>query len=218
MYRVLLRAVLIVSLLMGVVNVARAGTADPSTCNLHALARIGYFDYRDRSPQALERIKLVEGAHFTVSVRRGLQGNTGKLIDDVAYVLSHLPNHPQALMMMAKIQQKPGFRRNKPGRRDYYYDSTSCYFKRALAVAPDDPAVYLVRAIVQHRNNQLDAAEKDYLQSIALHPDYAEAHYNLGLLYVNRKQFDQAKEHADKAYELGYPLEGLRRKLAEASN
>ncbi|MFT6915419.1 MAG: tetratricopeptide (TPR) repeat protein [Motiliproteus sp.] len=197
--------------------VAMAATPDPTTCNIDGLAKIGYFDYRDHSRGALERRRMVEGAHFTTSVRHGVAGNTGKLIDDVAYTLRHIPNHPQALMVMVNIQQKPGFRRNKPGRRDYYYDSVDCYFKRALAIAPDDPSVYLVRAIALHRLGQIETAEQDYLKAVTIYPEYAEAHYNLGLLYLSKKQFDEANIHADKAYDLGYPLEGLRDKLTAAT-
>ena len=204
-------------LAFGYLGAAVAATADPNTCNLNDFAKIGYFDFRDNSRMALQRRQLVEGAHFTASVRRGVSGNTGKLIDDLDYVLRHIPNHPQALMVMYNVQTRPGFKRNKPGRTDYYYDSIGCYFKKALAVAPDDPAIYLARAIAAHRKGEKKLAEQDYLHALSLHQDYAEAHYNFGLLLFSQKKFQDAQEHADKAYELGYPLEGLRRKLASRS-
>ena len=43
--------------------------------------------------------------------------------------------------------------------------------------------------------------------------DYADAEYFLGHVYFELKQYDKAREHADKAYKLGYPFPGLRRKL-----
>ena len=194
-----------------------AGTADPNYCDVNDFPKIGYYDYRDHSRQALERRKLVEGAHFTSSVRRGVQGNSGKLIDDLVYTLRHIPNHPQALMVMYEVQSRPGFKRQKALRRDAYYDSISCFFKRALHIAPDDPAVYLTRAVTYHRAERHERAEQDYLKALTLNNDYAEAHYNIGLLYFSQKKYDLARKHAEQAYQLGYPLQGLKRKLAAVS-
>lgn len=44
----------------------------------------------------------------------------------------------------------------------------------------------------------------------------AEINYALGLLNLERKQFIAARENAARAYALGYPLPGLRKKLALA--
>jgi tetratricopeptide (TPR) repeat protein len=46
--------------------------------------------------------------------------------------------------------------------------------------------------------------------------DSANVHYNLGLLYIDLKDYERSQEHARKAYELGAQLPGLRNKLAEA--
>ncbi|WP_435749595.1 tetratricopeptide repeat protein [Thauera sp. AutoDN2] len=43
--------------------------------------------------------------------------------------------------------------------------------------------------------------------------DYADAEYFLGHVYFELKQYEKAREHADKAYKLGYPFPGLLRKL-----
>ncbi len=193
-------------------NLLAATASEPNQC----LLQPHYYDYRDNSPRTLNWKKKVLGAHFTKSVQRGRAGNGGSLIGELEYVLKQFPNHPKALFMMANEQQKPGFKRSKPMRVDYYYDTVDCFFQRALTVAPDDPAVYLVRAIVLHRAKNYTAAEQDYLKALSFNPDHTEAHYNLGLLYLDKKLFDKAKEHADRAYELGYPLNGLRRKLAAA--
>ena len=40
--------------------------------------------------------------------------------------------------------------------------------------------------------------------------------YNLGLVYVRKKDFDRAREAAKLAYGLGIPLPGLKNKLAAA--
>jgi len=56
---------------------------------------------------------------------------------------------------------------------------------------------------------QLDAASR-------LAPDQATIQYNLGLMYVKKKEYDKASAHAQKAYALGFPLPGLRNKLKAA--
>ncbi|MFK8053410.1 MAG: hypothetical protein AB8F65_10600 [Woeseiaceae bacterium] len=44
----------------------------------------------------------------------------------------------------------------------------------------------------------------------------AELHYFTGLALAKRKQYEEAKQHAIQAYRLGYPLPGLKRRLARA--
>ena len=50
----------------------------------------------------------------------------------------------------------------------------------------------------------------------AMSTDGHTAHYNLGLLYVRKKDYDKARASADKAYGAGFPLPGLKNKLLEA--
>ncbi len=44
-----------------------------------------------------------------------------------------------------------------------------------------------------HSAGRLTSAQFDYLRAIRLNPDYVEAHYNLGLLYEDLQQLDQAR-------------------------
>ncbi len=46
--------------------------------------------------------------------------------------------------------------------------------------------------------------------------DDANVHYNLGLAYVDLKQYDKALLSAHKAYQLGFPLMGLKNRLQRA--
>jgi hypothetical protein len=47
--------------------------------------------------------------------------------------------------------------------------------------------------------------------------DAADAEAFLSHTYMELGMFDKAREHADKAYQLGYPLPGLRNKIERLS-
>lgn len=75
------------------------------------------------------------------------------------------------------------------------------------------PAIF---GIYLHRREMYDAALAQYDLSESVLPNNSEVIYNKGLLYFDMGQFDKAREYADKARELGYPLKGLQRKLDTA--
>lgn len=190
-------------------------TDDGAKCEMLHLSDGRFpYDYNDPAPAVRHHLQLVENAHFTTSVRQGIRGNTSYAITgDLVYVLNHFPNHPQALALMANHQLTPDFSPRVPGRYDYLIPTTACYFKRALQIAPNDPAVYLVMAIHQHKQKQHSDAESSYKKALQLSPDYTEAHYNLGLLYTTTGQYELALKHAHIAYRNQYPLPGLRAQL-----
>ncbi|MGK7877700.1 MAG: tetratricopeptide repeat protein [Xenococcaceae cyanobacterium] len=47
--------------------------------------------------------------------------------------------------------------------------------------------------VENYEAGRLDSALSDYQRAIALRPDYAQAHYNLGLLYEDLQELDKAK-------------------------
>ncbi|OEY69982.1 tetratricopeptide repeat protein [Rheinheimera salexigens] len=143
----------------------------------------------------------------------GVAGNAGSLIGDLDFVLKVFPNHPYALSVMADLQHRPGFSRQHSLRRDRYYPTLNCYFLRAMHVAPNDPNVLLIQAITQHKQKDYQGAKVSYLKALAIKPDAAEVHYNLGLLLIKLGETREALNHAHSAYALGYPLSGLRDKL-----
>ncbi|NEQ83721.1 MAG: tetratricopeptide repeat protein, partial [Moorea sp. SIO2I5] len=52
---------------------------------------------------------------------------------------------------------------------------------------------YNRQGVKKYTEGQLAGAEADYLQALALDPDNANAHYNLGSLYEDLQDFDKAK-------------------------
>jgi tetratricopeptide (TPR) repeat protein len=168
----------------------------------------GPFDYTNAMHKR-DNLQIVEVNHFDKSVfslERGITGHSP--LGDLDYTLRAFPNHHLALDAMARLHRRENTERMPGGR----YTMT-CWFARAAAFQPDDGNVKLLFGIHLFRTDELENAETELLEAIRLMPDSAEAHYNIGLLYVRMENFASAREQAEKAYSLGYPLPGLRDQL-----
>ena len=53
---------------------------------------------------------------------------------------------------------------------------------------------HIINGIYLHQQNKHEDAEVQYHAALAQYPDYAFAHFNLGLLYTDMKRFTQAEE------------------------
>ncbi len=169
---------------------------------------VGPNDYRTIHPKTL---KLVEDYHFSRRVEALRKGQSSSIGGDLKYTLNAIPNHPRALRSTAEY-----FRRSALKATLEMGMGLECWFERAVAYRPDDPIVRVLYAdelLKQGKGSdareQLAVAEQNAGES-------ATTHYNLGLVYLDLKDFDRSVEHAKKAYAYGAPLPGLRNKLAEA--
>src|SRR5262249_10171379 len=102
------------------------------------------------------------------------------------------------------------------GGHEYEFPSTECYFARARKVFPDDANVIVLEGYYFWKKGDRQRARKEYEEALALNPDSADGHYNLGLVCAEMNDFDEAVKHAQIAYAAGYPLPGLRNKLEKA--
>lgn len=79
-------------------------------------------------------------------------------------------------------------------------DSASLFFNRALKLSPSDANIQLLNGLTYHiqgvrdDSSKLDLAEEGYKLAIQFDPSNWIAHYQLGLLYMDRKQFASAQE------------------------
>lgn len=190
---------------------------------------IGPYDINDPTIPP-EKIDIVVRLHFTPymeemaingsTTRRAAQveetGGQERLASNLDYTLRAIPNHARALYAMGMWQ----LRLREQSMDEFLgikliwnFKSAECYFKRAIMFSPGDGQVYLAYAIFRHKQGNTELALENYREAIRLMPDAAEAHYSIGLLYVEMKEFAAARQHAWKAYELGYPLPGLRNAL-----
>jgi tetratricopeptide (TPR) repeat protein len=166
-------------------------------------------DYTNPVEEAAN-LRLVESAHFSPKVEGLLAGDTGPLPMDIDYTLRQIPNHYRALTAMSRFQIMTP---RPPGAK---YRTVECYFERAMAFTPGDPNIYVLYAIHLHKKKEFDEALKYYNEANRMGLDSSEFHYNLGLLYVDTKNYEKARQHAEKAYSQGYPLPGLKNKLQRA--
>jgi tetratricopeptide (TPR) repeat protein len=95
------------------------------------------------------------------------------------------------------------------------WHSAQCWFDRATEFRPDDGQVWLIYANWSARKQKNEDALEAYNRAKKLLPDSVEVEYNMGLLYYKMGQYDNALSHAKIAYAGNYPLQGLKRKLAE---
>lgn len=165
----------------------------------------GPFDYTNPVHKR-DKLPIVETHHFNTDVENLVRGQSGSVIGDLDYTLRAFPNHHRALYAVARYQLRVG-RIGKPFR------SAECYFDRAIRFKPNDGVVYMLYGIYLHRKGDLKQALEQYNHALALMPKSAEAHYNLGLLNVDLKDYQAARANALRADELGYPLPGLKNKL-----
>jgi tetratricopeptide (TPR) repeat protein len=166
-------------------------------------------DYNDADDRA--GLAVVEQFHFTPSVEALIRGASGPLGGDIGYTLEHFPNHPRALAAMAKLALRDKNRR--PHGAHYTVD---CYFDRALRFRPNDARVRSLFGSYLLALGQTDSALEQLEKAATLEPENPTSHYNLGLLYVKKKDYDKARASAAKAYGMGFPLQGLKNKLVEA--
>lgn len=175
---------------------------------------MGPFDYRSVTDR--ENLPIVERAHFTPEVEslqghKKCGGNGCQLRRDLDYTLRAFPNHHRALLAIVNYDKR---------RMDEMYGKLirppSCYFERAIYFRPDDATVRMIFGYYLSSTGNAGRALEEYQKALELAPQSAEVHYNLGLLYVDRREYEKARQHAARAYELGFPLPGLRSKLERA--
>lgn len=150
-------------------------------------------------PKLLEN---VEKFHLNQGIEKMRNGQIQYAKEEFEFILRYFPNHPRGLMLMGELAVKE----KMPALAEQY-------FQRAIDLYPETAATYMVYAIFLQKIDNLDKAIKNYQKALKLAPGSTETHYNLGLAYFQKKDYEKANHHAQIAYEGGFPLPGLRKKL-----
>jgi predicted Zn-dependent protease len=170
----------------------------------------GPFDYRDPLARG-ESLKVVESYHFSPAVESLIGGQTGAVIGDLDYTLRAFPNHHRALNSVAQYELRGGKVWASPTVR-----SAGCYFERAIAFRRDDQVVRMLYANFLVKSGRTSEGRRQYEEALLIAPNDPEVNYNAGLFFVTQGEIDRARQHAAVAYGAGYPLPGLRKKIAES--
>jgi tetratricopeptide (TPR) repeat protein len=187
---------------------AQGGNQDSFACGPLASA-FGPFDYRTATR---DQINIVEQFHFNSRVESLQGGMTGTIGGDISYTLRAIPNHPRALLALSQLAL-----RTKSATIAGMPYPVECWFDRAIRFQPDDPyPMVLLGSYLAKLSRGKEAAE--WLnRGAALAPEGdANLHDNLGLAYLDAGQVERAVQHARIAYRRGFPLDGLRSRLAGA--
>jgi tetratricopeptide (TPR) repeat protein len=205
-----MKGLLLIVVLLAAVPVFAGNYEDFPPCQaLDANGR--YYDLNDAASATV--LNTVEVNHFPPSVEMLRKGLTATLPLDIAFVLNAFPNHYRALNSMAMWQL-----RNKmlPLEGELRVWSADCYFLRAIDFTPQDWKLHFIYAIYLHKAKRGTEARTEYASAEELGGDSADLYYNRGLLELDLGDIDTASKYADKAYQLGHPLPGLRDRLARA--
>lgn len=198
---------IILGLLLQVVAVGVLAQ-DVSGCDLNLENSTGPWDYRTTSR---ENKNLVERAHFTRRVESLMRGQSGDLTADIDYTLRVFPNHPRALVAMSKLA-----RRQNTARPRGSSHSVECWFQRAVQFQPNDAQVRLLFGIELLKSGKRDDAVEQLKVAESLAGNDANVHYNMGLAYFDLGDYEKSLAYAHTAYQMGFPLPGLRDKLMRA--
>jgi len=174
---------------------------------------VGPFDYTDPRNDE-ETLRKIYRAHFAPQVERLIHAQSSSLLADLDYTLRAIPNQHRALFSVIRLAFLR--RRDYAGRLIYGTNAKTppeCYLQRAIKFRPNDGQVRVLFGIYLFRRKQYKMALAQLDTATKLLPTSAEAHYNRGLTLVKLKRFKLAQAEAKRAYDLGYPLHGLRNQL-----
>lgn len=202
------RFLAVLALAVGLATTAFAQSQydNSSSCGaLYIRGQYGPFDFRTD----LDKIDIVTSYHFTPVVEALIRGSTTVLPGpDISYTLASIPNHPSALLAMMRLGEKE--KTPKPSGSKY---SVECWFIRALKFRPDDQIVRMIYTQFLSKNNRKPEAMQQLAFVLNSANDNAFTYQNVGLLYFDLGEYQQALTQAHKAIALGLDRPDLRDKL-----
>jgi len=188
-------------------TVVNAITYNNTTCGIASPEPLrnayGPYDYTNPSHQS--RLPIVIGAHFKKSVQRLTPGTNHS--GDLSYTLRAIPNYHPALYAISQYEQQNKLLHHKSYTAD-------CFFRRAIYFQPKDSTSQMLFAMHLQATKRMKLARQYYESALKISPTAAELNYNYGLFMVGQGHIKQARKAAKIAYKMGYPLQGLKKKLA----
>jgi len=180
------------------------GLAFPGTASAQDIVARDYY-LAGSDPAAARTLRNVERYHYEPALKYLRSRNYRYAQNDLEFILKYFPNHPQALAKISEI----GLAVKRP-------DLAEEHFRNAIERYPQRDETHVIYGTFLHKLGHIDAAIAEYRKALEINASSVYAHYNLGLAYVDRKDYSEANVHAQKAYQLGAGFPALRRKLQAA--
>lgn len=182
----------------------RAAQAQESVCGT-LLNNVGPFDYRNER----RKLHVVEQFHFQPEVESLTRGmRTVSPAGDLNYTLRAFPNHHRALAAIVRFGQL-----KKSPQPDILAYSIDCFFERALRFRPDDTVVRLLYSDYLGKTKRPKEATEQLEITRKLAPDNGLTQYNIGLVFFELGNLDEALKQAHRAMALGANRDDLMKRL-----
>lgn len=158
----------------------------------------------------IARAERMRGKHMNVPQRQKFEWELDQAEAEARYsFLRTPPGHPVYFFMesiLARVKYLRGHR-----------EEAIAQLRTIVGNAPDQADMVATLALYLYREKDYTEARDVLVKGLEnVEEPSAEMHYFLGLTYVKLKDWDGAREQARKAYDLGYPLPGLKNKLRAA--
>lgn len=163
------------------------------------------FSYYATDENSKLRVRVAEQYHLDLAIQAERRNQFAEAFHHWDFILRWVPNHIPVLRKLIDLVVL-----NKRA------DLAVPYLDEALAFCPTCANVATVYGIYYQRVGQPDKAIEKYKKALEIDEYSIDAHYNLGLVLVEKGKFAEANDHAQLAYEYGHRLPGLRTKLQKA--
>lgn len=154
--------------------------------------------HRDRARSAMDEVHPIDSKRYKIA--------SGEL----DYTLRAIPNEPYALQYRIELEM---MRRQNPTRLISKDPPPECYLQRAIAYRPGQEHLRMLFGIYFNKIGMPAREMEQYRAALAVNPSSADAHYYLALALIKLDKPEEAVEHAQQAYDLGFPLPGVRKML-----
>jgi tetratricopeptide (TPR) repeat protein len=151
---------------------------------------------------------------------------------DIAYrkFLQYMPNNVEEICNLASVQLqlkdydeaekllKKSLGIKKRNSRAYYLlgvvyfeqgqlDNALKHFDEGLEIDPKNVKALNCVGVISSKKGWVKRAEESFVKAVSIDPDYADAHFNLSILYTTGEKPNRKKagKHYDRALELGLP-------------
>ena len=126
----------------------------------------------------------------------------------------------KALQQAIKLNPNDAFSHSVLGSVYYQqgrYDNAISMLTRSIVLDPNDPRTRNYLGIACAKKGWQEAAEKELRRALELNPNYADAHFNLAVIYATQKPpaKELAKRHYQDAVSLGLPKDAGLEKFLE---